>query len=826
MENPLFPLPNIFTYKKIAIIPSFFALFLLLAVRACGVEIIDLGADDPPEVPIVVEYPGTPLYITNSDTTAAEAEVDSLRVAKGARLHLGYTHEQTGVGDVTLNVLNDTTIEGEAKLGKLAGGGSGLPDAATSQNIDLNISGNLTIAGGTLAALAGTITGGIGISVSGDLNVTKGGVYLQGSEDLGHVTLSAASVTIADGSLALGSYATLTTPISAVESDEPSLRIAKGGVLELGGGTPPWDPAEIWEFRGVNLAGGGAGLVVERGGVLRTATAGGYIQGGLTESLRIAEGGALDTGEGRLVAYQFDDIHLGGSYRAGYNNFTASTNHLDAYTSPVTIATTARLGMTRDLQRAINDAASLDIDNAAILRGGDIIFESGVVPTMQTGMGEYYLAVGQNPSDDRTSLWIEKVVGGVLGDGTTGDRDQFHHNMERLWQPGRMSSAQSNNIYNLTAAEVPTVYATNDAGGLNQEILEAFVDGRDMPVGDGKIADAGLFEMYNGSPSFGVNSVAYNTATEVLATIGNRLNEMENELASASGSSNGAFAFFCGAPEYRENRFWVGGFGRQEEADLDYGISGYKYKPSGVALGYDRVFGSLALGGALTYGRGNYEDKAADRNDSKITSYSVSAYGAYYHWSGFKAAAYGTYSHLNNDIRDDRGGFRRSADHDSYAWSLGAKLGYDMRPADRLTVSPSIGITKIRAVNKEHGEYLDGQGVIRLGEIRRDSTLMPLDLSLAFDLYRGQATLFRLTTNLGYAYDFDDGGIFGDIYYEGLEGATAMPVAKRESGRHRFNFGAGVVWSGSRLDMSAKYDYYRRADQDAHQVRGNLGVKF
>jgi outer membrane autotransporter protein len=245
-----------------------------------------------------------------------------------------------------------------------------------------------------------------------------------------------------------------------------------------------------------------------------------------------------------------------------------------------------------------------------------------------------------------------------------------------------------------------------------------------------------------------------------------------------------------------------------------------------MALGYDKLRGPFAFGGAITYGKGDYKDKAADINNSEIAGYSGSLYGSYHSVGGVKASAFASYSWLDNDIDDVRGGMRRTADHHSHAWSLGAKVGYDLFPAERVVLSPSVGLTHIRAVNKAHDEQLDGLGVIRVGTVRRNSTLLPVDLGMGFDLYKGEATLLRLGTNLGYAYDFDDDGAAGDFSYYGFDGASAMPIAKRAPGRHRFNFGAGVFWSGSRLDFTAKYDYYRRADQEAHQVRGNIGVKF
>lgn len=812
-------------------------LLVLLAasgsVRAASV--IDLGTIPAPTVPTDIERGNQPYYITNTTTDPASGAVDYFRVGEGARLHLGYGNIHVASGDVAVSVDSDMTVMGSVFMGKYATpDATGIPELATSRHIDLHVNGTIYMSGGTLAASAASTDYSANINVDGDLVMDRGSnVVLQGAGPGpdGKVGLSASTISVKNSTINLHDYSVLTTTDpSAPTSDGTNyaLRLAEGGVLTLNGGTPPENPSDPWEFRGVNVGYGGDGLLVERGGVLRTGKNGGYIRGSLGQRLWVEAGGALDASKGRLTTFDFDDVYLGGSYLAGYNRISGVITRLDASDSAVQIAETAHLGMSIDLQRALNNTSVLAQDNSTIMRAGDIHFATGAPPTLKTGMGVYGLRTDTDLIDNKTSLWIEKVDRAVVGDGTATDKELFRNNMEDLWRPGRMSSEQAGNIYGLSVADIPTIEAYGQAGQLNRDVLESLVNGKNQPVADRGIADAGLFEMYNASPMFGVNTVAYNTASEVIATVGERLDHIDTELASGAGyyyETSSALPMF-NYQEPRDTRFWVGGFGRREEADLDYGVSGYKYEPRGMAMGYDRLLGSFALGGALTYGKGDYRDKAANASDSEIESYSASLYAAYHGLGGFKASAHASYSHLENDLSDVRGGMRRTADHDSRSWSVGGKIGYDLNPVDRMTLSPTIGLTHIRAVNEDHDETLDGVGVMRIGSVRRNSTLLPLDLAMGYDVYHGSATLLRLTTTLGYAYDFDDDGMTGTFDYLGLGGASAMPTAKRAPGRHRFNFGAGLFWSGSRLDLMARYDYYRRADQDAHQVRGNLGVKF
>lgn len=446
-------------------------------------------------------------------------------------------------------------------------------------------------------------------------------------------------------------------------------------------------------------------------------------------------------------------------------------------------------------------------------------------------MGTYSLAQETVTDGTTGETWDQLRVSGVgnavLGNYSDSDRETFRQNMEGVWSPGRMGADQADNIYNLTAVETPSVVAYGESGRLNQAVLGAFVDGVGQPTGTGGVADKGLFEMYNAGAQWGVNNVAHNTAAEFMAGLNRRVDRLGAEMDRLGEGWSSSYALAsCADPDLFENRFWAGGFGRNEEADLDHGISGYKYRPRGVMAGFDNLYGPFGLGAAFAYGRGDYKDLASQSNDSKITSYSAGLYGAYHAQSGLNLSAFATYTHLENDLKDLRGDMWRTADHTSYVWSAGGRLGYDMLMTDNVMLSPSAGVVKVRSVGKSHDEFLDGVSVLRVGDVRRDSTLIPLDVTVGFDILKNPSALLRLTANAGYAYDLEKGGLDGMFSYDGLAGATSMSVAGRDPGRHRFNLGAGLLFTGRRLDFGARYDYFKRSDQETHQAHGSLGVKF
>ncbi len=440
------------------------------------------------------------------------------------------------------------------------------------------------------------------------------------------------------------------------------------------------------------------------------------------------------------------------------------------------------------------------------------------------------------------TLTLTRVDGGVTGDRSAADYENFGKNMANIWaNGGAMARGQTDLIYNLIAAEEKNVDVSGPAGELNRAVLGAFVDGKGAAIeGTGGYADSGLFEMYDGAAQYGPNTAAYNTTdrfmdalfhrSELLGAEMDRLGENWPQDVVGVGYANASLCppDPCAPDKERLNRVWAGGFGADEDASLEYGISGYTYKPRGFILGYDRAVGAFTLGAAVAHQQGDYTDKAATANDSKISGYMGGIYGSYHAQNGLNVSAQAVYSQYDNQLSDQRGGLRRTADFDSHSWAVGAKLGYDMAVGNRLTLSPSIGIEKIRAVSKEHTESLSDTSVLQIGSLKRDSLMVPLDLSVGFDIVRNPRHLLRLTGNAGYAHDFENGGLDGTLTYQGLSGAgaNAVGVVEADPGQARYNLGAGLIYTGKRFDVSARYDWYQRANQTTRQARGDIGVKF
>lgn len=783
------------------------ALTLYPGVKASAMSVYDLNPHEWPRpiIPTVIDGSNSAVYITNSNTQGdglLGTGVDNFRVGQRTQLHLGYTPDAIASEKVELGVSGDMWVEGLVRLGKDATYYEyGLPNAATAQRVELSV-------GDTFRVLDG---GDIVVNGASD-DVGNDGNYLHSVINAGHAVMNGGTLTLED----------------FAELNVDALSILKGGKLVLNSGLPPEDEEEgettDWIFKGIDVSGG---VSVGIGGALFSGGAGGVIQMA-GQSVTVDKGGLLDTSRGDILIWD-GSADIFGTYRAGFDKNTGLTTSLETPDGVIRFESSSAIALSRDLQRLLNRHPDTPMTQGAnvIARGDDIEFVDGL-PTLETGMGTYNLATKQDELDtNQTILYVEPTANRVYGNASEVDREQFRVNMKNIWKPGAMRRDQSDNIYNLTALETPSVVSDGAASGeLNKAVLEALTDGRDQSVIGHGYVDQGVFEMYNSAAQWGVNSVAFNTGEEFMAQLDRRVERIGAELdrLGESWTSGGAFAS-CAAPEAYVDRVWVGGFSRRDEADYS-GDSGYKYRPGGIVLGYDREFGRLNLGAAFAHGSGSYTDKTATANNSKIKSYSAGLYGSYHSLCGFFAAAQATYTHLDNKLSDVRGGMRRRADHDSYAWTLGGKLGYDKPLADRIAISPSLGLTRAQATNRSHDESLDNINVIHIGQLRRDSLTVPLDITLAFDVVRRPDALLRLTGNMGYAYDFYDGGLDGEYLYNGLLGATAMDADIRSAGRHRFNAGVGLLFTGSRLDFTARYDYFQRRDQQTHQAKGSVGVKF
>ncbi len=315
--------------------------------------------------------------------------------------------------------------------------------------------------------------------------------------------------------------------------------------------------------------------------------------------------------------------------------------------------------------------------------------------------------------------------------------------------------------------------------------------------------------------------IAMVTANNVTGRINARVADNNLARAQTGLGSNDALASAMLNCSFA-NRFWVGGFGLWENADQSGFDNGYEYTSGGFITGYDRVFGPITIGGSFAYTAGSYDDKNALSSDSSIDSYAFNLYGTYNHCSGFFATIMGGYTHSDYDMDNlFASGQREKSDFGADTWTIGGTVGYDLRPTERLTITPSIGLYYYTSKSDTYNSTIK-RGL----KVEQDSAEMPIDLAVNYDIPMCNGNV-RLTANTGYAYRFSkDGGTLNDFGYNGIDGVLVRGIEGRENSRHTWNIGAGVSYSTGRFDIGLKYDYYVKKDYDAQRVLATVGVSF
>lgn len=360
-------------------------------------------------------------------------------------------------------------------------------------------------------------------------------------------------------------------------------------------------------------------------------------------------------------------------------------------------------------------------------------------------------------------------------------------------------------------------------------------DANGNPTGMTGVVDNAMLAYYNGYAANTALFAAHDTAFEGVRTLDEHIFKINRAFTAVRNeSSSDALASLAMNQRYL-NRFWVGGFGLWSDADAKDGMPGYRYDAGGFATGYDRAFGPVTLGGAFAYARGDYDDKSANANDSKIDSYTFDLYANYNHCSGFFATLMGGYTLSKNKIRDSRGGGTLRQDFDTDTWNLGGRVGYDFRPRDPgydsgYSITPSIGLLYVDGRNDSHTATWENVLDLVYGKARMRSLLLPVEVRFGYDIGLGDCSKLNLNATVGYAYNFKDDTPAVAVTYVGLadQGGALGPVAGlgRAGGRHRFNIGAGFRYVAGRFDAGVNYDYFRKSGYDAHRVVGSVGVSF
>ncbi|MDR0362146.1 MAG: autotransporter domain-containing protein [Planctomycetota bacterium] len=513
------------------------------------------------------------------------------------------------------------------------------------------------------------------------------------------------------------------------------------------------------------------------------------------------------------------DLTLAGAYRAGFDPVTGENTR--ANVNNLHVEKTADIEITTDLLRSI-------------LNDGDNRILASKTSTGPNDVGSFM-----------HGAYVFGVKGDDLGLYVVNARQvSTNEMMAYMHDEWNRHSMVRGHAYNLIKRDFVENIVDASKIYMDPALYDALsYDGREnirnlFNIGAGPDESSySALMLYNGSGLATANRAHIDSAAQQLTALGERMGVMRHEIRAANDEMCEPGRFVVPADNYK-NRFWATGFGSGITEDWEDGFAGYKYNPRGMAVGYDRIFGDMAAGAAFSYGYGRFEDKAAEKHDSDIATYTMSLYGLYAHESGLYASASAGYTFYDNSIRDMRTvalyGERMSgwnkADYNAHGWQIAGALGYDVEAFEDFLLTPSIGIRHITAESDSHNQRfqpVDGREytTLRAGKVRNHSTAVPIELAVNYNVMNQDMGMLSLSGMIGYAYEFHNKGATGYIAYGGLA-FPPVKVASKAPGKNILSAGFGLNYVYDRFEFGLGYKFTSRSEYASHDYNGSFSVMF
>ncbi len=296
----------------------------------------------------------------------------------------------------------------------------------------------------------------------------------------------------------------------------------------------------------------------------------------------------------------------------------------------------------------------------------------------------------------------------------------------------------------------------------------------------------------------------------------------------AMGNIDSALASFKMNQNFA-NRVWASPFYTRQGMDEKDGYNGYDYSAWGASVGYDHVFGSMILGGAFTYSRGDFDaDNISD--DNTIDNYGFSLYGQYYNCeNGFFATLSGGYNYGDNEWRAAAAGQRISGDNETDSYWIGGNIGKDIFIGENWTVTPSVGLFWSEAESSSYSarSTIAAGAFQRFGEIKSESLILPIDIKAEYTTLLDECSSLSFNVSGGYAYNLkSDGGRAEGNFQYAHAGAQSVFIQGVKPGRSSWNLGAGVTYRKNNFDIGVNYRYDGKSKFDGHRIAATIGWNF
>ncbi|MCC8189718.1 MAG: autotransporter domain-containing protein [Planctomycetes bacterium] len=771
-----------------------------------------------------------PVHSTNANGIVFGANVDTAIFQNAVNSTMLVAAGKTAVIESASGILGGTvTLDSEGK----GIAGTVRFDTTTMTGTNLEISAGQVVTGTDeygVAELAGTAAGS-GIAMA-DLNFSSmsGGIVsvaLTGtaptlnSLDAGQAQIAlnsrvtfAGNVTTGSSQSGLDQAIVIDATNVIFDGDVVTTGAANSGI-GLSANAYAIFNADVTSAEGLHIGTGAVGMF---SGTITTAT-GVVVDGGTMTtggSGAVLAGAGLVLRNGGVLAINED---AGGPAALDLNGLSLSLED----TSGIIVSTAVTSG---DIVVGFTDYSGFHVEGRTFASDADVdaylkeVYGSpGIVRDQTFGFTghEITYAVTENARDDaRTSL------GKVLDKAGVGDVIHMIH---------RRGAEQAYDVVkaNLDNAAAPgsgSIQFVTDQAQLYADLITAAYQSGSSSNGVvvGREEVEAITNHFFGLDLGRSITVASNTARQNKAAVLDRVvrNNRLRQAVEVEFSSDSALGAALLESD-RENRFWMAGLGRWEEADRRHGDAGFTYKSGGALVGYDRMCGDITYGGTFGYTHGGYKDKAALDNDSSIDSYAFSAYGTYNHFSGAYVAAMINYLYSDYDLKTQ---FSRQAGWDNATFqvgtfSIGTTAGYDWQPQENLAVSATLGLYHYYSETNQFDTGYREHARIKYGQ-----TEFPLDAAVKYDLDSDDRYRLSIFANAGIAVYCNASGPKTTYSFPGMEGGPVMATRGRRETYFGWNTGCGFRYATDTWDATVRYEYYGSSGYGTHRVVAAAGFNF
>lgn len=306
--------------------------------------------------------------------------------------------------------------------------------------------------------------------------------------------------------------------------------------------------------------------------------------------------------------------------------------------------------------------------------------------------------------------------------------------------------------------------------------------------------------------------------------IGTRLAEIrDDKVGSGMFAGNGMYG----------TQMWGQFFGSSATQDDRGGIAGYDSTTYGLAVGIDTAdrLDGVTFGVAGSYASTDIDSENANRTETEVDSWQITAYGDYdLSKTAFLNAMVG---YAYNDIESKRfnvggvSGLTATGDNDGNQYVARVEVGNDyyMKDMNGMILTPTALVNYIHVTQDDYTET--GAGGANLEVDPDDINILELGLGVeaSWKKQMSNGGLFEPAVHIGYRYDVigDEAGATSNF----TGGGAAFNTDGFDPAESTFNAGFGAtVYNTNNWEFTGGYDFEYKSDYAAHSGLVKAKYKF